>query len=139
MHAAVRERRADEREVAAVDDDGALPEVPLERAVRVADHAERPQQVRDRAVAVPRDSLGLEHRLVDVEGPPAKLPYASSTAANDVLSATREEAVIAPAFTIAFDGTPVGRERDRVERVAARLDPMRVPTASAPCRSSASA
>ena len=55
---------------------------------------------------------------------PAKPPYASSTAANDAPSATREEAVIAPAFTIAFDGTPrLGRERDRVERVAARLDP----------------
>ena len=32
--------------------------------------------------------------------------------------------MIAPAFTIAFDGTPVsGCERDRVERVAGRLDP----------------
>ena len=71
---------------------------------------------------------------------PAKLPYASSTAANDAPSATREEAVIAPAFTIAFDGTPVSGA-SAIELNASPLGstPMRVATASAPCRSSARA
>jgi hypothetical protein len=124
VDAAVRERRADEREITAVDEDGALPEVPLERLVRVADHAERPQQVRDRAVAVPREALGLEHRLVDVEGPSreAAVRVQHGGEGRDV----GDEGGGGDRARVHHGvrrNARLGRERDRVERVAARLDP----------------
>jgi hypothetical protein len=72
VHAAARERRRHEREVAAVDRDRALTEVEVERHVRIlGQHVEVPQQVGDRAVAVPGRLLRAIDRVVDRERRPA--------------------------------------------------------------------
>ncbi len=66
--AAVGERRRHHREVAAVDEERALPEVQVEGIVDVTvEHPERPHQVRDRAVAVAGRGLRPQHGVVDVE------------------------------------------------------------------------
>ena len=70
VHAAVRERRTDRargrgsRRGPSTAGSTARASTSGRRRAR-----RRPQQVRDRAVAMPGDALGLEHRLVDVEGP----------------------------------------------------------------------
>ncbi len=68
IHAAVGERRADQREIAARDADRALPEVGFERRRRLLfQDREVPEHPRDRAVAVPGRALGRVDPLVDVE------------------------------------------------------------------------
>ena len=68
IHAAVGERRADHREIAAGDADGALAEIGLERRCRlVVEDREIAQHPADRAIAMPGRALGGVDLLVDVE------------------------------------------------------------------------
>ena len=68
----VRQGRRHGREIAAGDENRALPEVDVERHFGlVVDHAEVQEQVRDRAVAVAGAAFGLVDGLVHLQ-PPAR-------------------------------------------------------------------
>ena len=68
IHAAVGERRADEREIAAGDEDGALPEIGFQRRRRlVGEDIEVAQHPANRTIAMARLALGLVDLLVDIE------------------------------------------------------------------------
>ena len=111
VDAAVCERRRDHGEVAAVDRDRALAEVEVERGLGVADeHAEAPQQVRDRAVPVPgrRPRSGRRPRRPRAAGRRRRSrSRAAARTGRRPSSSTSPAQVIAPALIIGLSGLPV--------------------------------
>ena len=72
IDAAVGQGRGDQRQVAAVDQHRALPEVQVEhRLRRIAQDLVVAQHVADGAVAMAGAALGFEHRFVERQGRPA--------------------------------------------------------------------
>jgi hypothetical protein len=142
VDAAVRERRGHHGEVAAVDGDGALAEVEIERGVGVVQHAEAAEDVRHAAVAVPGLALGAVDGLVEREGAArvAGVRREQELERVGAAPATRPAQAIAPALMSGLRGMPVTGEM-LISLNASPLGstPMRLRTSAVPRRSSASA
>ena len=128
IHAAVRERGADQREIAAGDADRALPEVGFERRGRILlEDREVPQHPGNRAVAVPGRALGRVDLLVDVERTAGIARKRVENARRLLLDGgAGDEPARGDCTSIdqrIARSTSLGLEADRVEGVAGRLDP----------------
>ncbi len=113
------------REIHRCDEDRALAEVDVERRLRfVVDEAEVQQQVRDGAVAMAGAALGLVHLIIDHQWPAALLMRSRMTSkvSRPYFACISAVIVMAPEFTIGWNGRFVPFWSSMAERVAARLD-----------------
>jgi hypothetical protein len=128
IRAAVRERRRHDGQVAAVDEDRALLEVEVERVVgMLGQHVEVPKHVPDRAIAVSRLLFGAIDRVVDREAPAGVERIHRQEPLEPVLRRPpRDQARRRDRAGVdhRVERPPRVRvEADRVERIAAGLDP----------------
>ena len=124
IDAAVRERRGDHGEVAALDRDRALAEVQVERVVGPVDHTEAAQHVGHAAVAVPGVALRAIHRVVDLELAPRVARVGLQQARERVVDGLRDEARAGDRPGVdqrVARHSGERRDADLVERVAAGL------------------
>ena len=127
IHSLIGERGRHDREVAAVDEDRALPEVDVDRRARIlGEHLVVSQQVTDGAIAMTGARLRLVHGRIDVQ-PPARMPAEHREHAGESLLRRRGDDLARggdrPGIDHWIEGPPILRmEADGVEGVAAGLD-----------------
>jgi hypothetical protein len=125
VDAAVREGRGHHGHVAALDRDGALAEVEVERGVGIVEHAAPAQDVRHAPVAVPGLGLGAVDRVIELESATRVARVRVEQDAVGIVGVRRDEPRARDRTGIdqgVLRAAGAGGDAELVERVAARLD-----------------